>query len=399
MLTYSVISIFPALSDIDKNDTILIQIELNNSLNFDSEIIQTNNYIYLPVKQIAKITEEKIEFNRIEKTIKINSRSKNDQVLIDSINQTITINDNQLDKSKEENWVLWIKDGFALQDEILIEKHFLEDLFDIKVSYDSENLILKIYINRPIKSLQKESFFFGKDAIPLVKPKDEKINIHLLTSNITSNTNSASESSLDFSNQLSLQVNGDAFGGTYSTGPLFSQQGTNLSFGGIQNTWRKKLKNDLGIILGDSSPNLDPLTVASNSILGVRLGTPKNLSLNSFDDLSFEGTCSKDSEVLLLFNGQTVARQVCKTGNYKLVNIPRLVGSNNTYQIIQNNTDGTQIILREELIPFFTELLPANQSRWEAFAGRPSLIGNFNLSGNNNNDSNQLLLETLEISL
>lgn len=358
----------------------LVQIRLNEKLNFNSEILQIEDKVYAPLRQIADISEEPIIFDRASRIITFSSRADNLPVKIDPTNQTIQVGDSQLDRST--NAMLWVKQDFAIKDDVLIDVKLLEAFFGISIKYDDENLLLQVTVKRPLKSLKQERHYLDGAEGDIIHPKEVKLGIRSLQFNIStlSNTTSGSATSgqpLTFGNQLNLNVMGDAYGGIYRIGPTLFQNGTTLGLSGFQQSWGKILKNNLGIVAGDSVVQLDPINLPSSSILGLRVGSPKDLNLKPFDGLSFEGVCEVNSEILLYFNNQVIARQVCKTGKYTFGNIPRLIGSNNNlYRLIQNNTDGTQVTLREEVIPYYDGLISAKTTRWNAFVGRPSFTTN-----------------------
>ncbi|MDX1920193.1 MAG: carboxypeptidase-like regulatory domain-containing protein [Candidatus Caenarcaniphilales bacterium] len=376
-----------------EKDLILCNIVLNKKLSYNSEIYILNDKIYVPVKQIAQITEEVIEFDRINKTIKFESKRDHLPVDLNGINQTIKIGEATLDKTT--NFIYWIQQGFALQDDVLIEKALLESFLDIKLEYDEVNSFVHVTVNRPLKAFKQEKFFGDNPEDKILSPKTQKLNVRSMQVNITSignaiNAPTQSSDPFTFGNQMNFYLLGDAYGGTYRVGPsIFLQPNGDLGFGGLQSSWSKKIKDNWGVVLGDSNPQLDPINFPSGAVLGARIGSPDKINLSLSDGFSFQGKCEPNSEILLFFNQQVIARQICKTGNYNFLNIPRLTGTNNFYKVIQNNTDGTQITLRESQYSFFDDLLQKNEKRWEAFVGRPSFTNSIFLNSSSEQDLSQ----------
>ncbi len=384
-----------AFAAFKQEDLTLVQIKLNNKLAFNSEVLVEEDRIYLPLRQIGEIAEETVNLDRNARSLFLTSRNGSLPVIVDGINGTIQVGDTQLDKTT--NQLMWIQKDFAIKDDILIEKKLIEGFYDVKLNYDEENALITLQINRPLKSLKQERAFGDDSESNVIQPREQNLSIRSMQINMSSlgnaisTTGDNSTNPFNFGNQLNLNLVGDAYGGTYRIGPTFFQQNTNLGISGFQQSWGKVLNNNLGMLLGDSIVQLDPLNFPSSSVLGLRVGSPKELNLRAFEGISFEGGCAVNSEVLLNFNNQTVARQICKNGKYTFNNIPRLLGSNNNlYQVVQNNTDGTQITLREQLIPYMDGLIPAKEKRWNLFMGRPSFTNNLILNGKNDFSSQNI---------
>ncbi|HEY9886131.1 MAG TPA: hypothetical protein V6C96_02605, partial [Vampirovibrionales bacterium] len=369
-----------------EDELVLSVLAVNGQLPEETEFLERDLQFYLPVKQIAKKVEVEIQIDRINRTIQFESVQDNKTVFIDAQKSTISLGDITLEAS--QNPVFFIQQGFVVQDEILLEKALIEKFLDIQIEYDEINAALNLVVNRPLKALRQDIEFEDGSGVPVVKPIQQKLNIRSLQVNATALTNvnnsDTAGTTLNAGNQLNMSLVGDAYKGQYRVGPTFAltDDGT-LGLNGFQQSWSRKYNEKFGTILGDSSVDFDPLNLPSTSILGVRVGNPGKLSLDTSEDFEYTGNCEPRTEILLFFNGQVIARQICKKGEYKFSNIPRLSGTENIYKIVQNNTDGTQITLKEENVPFYRGLIQPKEKRWEVFAGRPSITDNiFSTKGN-----------------
>ncbi|MDJ0625553.1 MAG: hypothetical protein QNJ31_04210 [Candidatus Caenarcaniphilales bacterium] len=350
-----------------------------NKLGFDSEILEFDNQIYLPVRQLAELTDVEIEYDRRNRTIKFKEVLSANEVEISAIEKQIKVAGSILEPST--NPVYWIQNSFFLKEEILISKDLIENLLDLKINYDANELIFSVFTNRNLKILRPKLRFSDDLDEEIVNPLEPpKFNLKTIQSSYSARGQAVQSTSPSQSNNRSFLINNldvdlvaEVGNGTYRAGPNFFFIEDKFGLSGIRQSWRKNLKKNLGLILGDNNVQMSRLNFSGADILGAQIGTPLTIGSSLSDTLLFEGSCETNSEILLLLNEQRIARVVCRADSYSFPNIPRLINPNNIYKVVQRNTDGTEVVLREERLSFYADLIPEGEKRWQTFLGRPSL--------------------------
>lgn len=364
-----------------QKDLVLVQMKVNGFGKGNSEILVLDDKVFLPIKQIAQLCEVTVNFDRESKRLAFFDVVKSQPVVINPTDKTIKIGENLLDITATQ--VYWVKQSVSLVDEILISKELVEQLLDVKINYNEDTLSLDIAAPRLIKATAKSTKKYSQaeedEPADLVRPQAKKFllqsisPIYTTQASITErSTPTDSQTDLGFGNYLGLNVVADAYDGTYIAGPAFFFSDQEIGFAGMRQTWYKKINDNYGLMLGDSNSQLSRLNTGGQ-VFGVRMGTPKNLGISQDTVVTLQGSCANESEVLLIVNNQQIARQVCSNGTYQIKYVPRLVDVNNEFRVLQRNTDGTELILREERFNYFGDLLPKKKKAWQAFFGTPPL--------------------------
>lgn len=383
MAFYLSLGTFSAEDDKTINkDLILVEVRVNGFKKDNTEILVVNEQVFVPIKQLAQNVDMNVSFDRSTKQITFPEAIKSQEVLINPTDKSIKVGDNLLDITA--NQVYWVKQSVYLIDEALISKELAEQLLNLKINYNEDTLTLEISAPRLLKTnTQKEKKSYNQsqedDPPDLVRPNKKKFNfqsispIYTTQANLTERTSqNNSETELGFGNFLGLNVVADAYDGTYLAGPGFFFTDQEVGFAGMRQSWFREYNDNLGVILGDSNTQLSRLN-SGGQVFGIRAGTPKSIGISQDTVVSLQGTCGEDSEILLIINDQQIARQICTKGSYQIRYVPRLIDVNNEFKIIQRNTDGTDLILREERFNYFGDLLPKKNKAWQAFVGTPTL--------------------------
>ena len=382
---------------INSDSLLLIQINLENKLGFESEIFQDNeNNIYLPVKQIISIIEAEAQFSISEKKLVFKSSSfspENPEISLDGNKFEILINNQKLQDTNPalaNNKIYWVNNSLFLKDEILVSLDLIQKFFDIELKFDQENMTLFISVkNRQLNKLarfnKKTNNNTGEALLELTKPIDKKIFLKNLGLNFTSygslnqsvnyseKENNTYENS-NMNNSLNIQTLSEIWGGEYRIGPSFYIDKTgNYNLSGFKQTWRKILNDSLAVELGDTSFSFNNLSGGGNG-LGFRIGSPNSLGYNKQQTgLDFSGACSDKTEIFLLLNNIQVESKICENSGYKFKNIKYFTGQESSYKIIQRNQDNSEIVLYEEKRFFHGNFPKKGEKSWQFGVTRPPI--------------------------
>ncbi|MDX1920635.1 MAG: hypothetical protein SFU25_07890 [Candidatus Caenarcaniphilales bacterium] len=371
------------------NELQLVELKINNKLKFDSEVLISEDKVFLPLKQIAGLTDVEVEFDRQQRLFSFIERESNSKVIINLINKSIQKSDSVMDISVNE--IYPVQKSFFLEDDVLLQKELLEKFLNIRIKIDREALVVNLEADRILKILKKKLVFEDEEEAnqTRIKPKkSKKIDIRTIQTNYSTSFNStqiqssqANTNTKNFNAGFNTNLIGEVNGGDYRAGPVFNVANDSLFLSSLRQSWMKEIKKNSGLIIGDSNIQLNRLSAPSAEVFGLQIGSRKNLRFNVLDNLSFEGTCEPSSELRIFLNGQLIGRKICKDGKYNFQNIPRLIDPNSVYTIIQKNTDGVEIEIRRERMTFFGDLIPKKEKRWQAYIGRPPLINTVQLLG------------------
>lgn len=355
----------------------IIQINVNNELLFDSEILILNDKIYAPARQIGEIVDIVFEFNRGARKLSFTDMENSDPVEIDYLNSSIKVGTSVLDQTA--NRIFKTEEAFVISTEdILVDISLLSKLFNIALEYDADNLVLALNVERQIEILKKTIKYKDRasNEIEYIQPNKEKFSFRTFQVSLNSNASkqfdntTSTDQEVAIDNTANLGIVGEIAGGEYRVGPSLSLSPERGTITGFQQTWTKKVNDNFAIELGNTGGNMGELTLPGTNVVGLRMGTADRLSFATQETIAFEGNCDVDSEVLLMLNDSQIARQICTEGNYNFTNIPRVSNPDNRYAVVQNGTDGTQTILRDEVLSFFSDLLAPGEQEWEVVAGK-----------------------------
>ena len=379
-------------------DLDIVQISLNDKFDVESEAYMNNGNVYIPLYQVGSLLDIEFQTDEGKQNISFKNPTDGTPIKIDLINSVIELNGSVLDRSDLSSIIFSARKAFVIDKrDILLSAKLLEKMFDVKIEYKEDSMTLAITVNRQVKVLKKRIKFGeekAKKEIEYKKPKKEKVSLRNFQVGTTSQSVSTSSESpsdstskSDFSTTTNIGVMGEVFGGIYKTGPAFIQKDDYLTFSRLDQIWQRKFNENFALSLGNISPSISRLTMPGTQVLGFTMGSPSKLDFKKMDTLSFQGVCQTDAEVLLLLNSNRIARQICKEGKYDFQNIPRLINPDNKYSIVQNNTDGTSTVLKEEVLSFFHDLIPKGEKEWEFSFGKPPEQFNIDILGKNPNQT------------
>lgn len=359
------------------DELVLVEIKVNDGTKIASEALLVEEKLYLPIRQVASLLQIENNFDRSSKIITFKDKANGSAVAVNTIDKTITIADQQLDINT--NQFFWIDKSISITDEALLAKDLIEKLFEAKIEYSEDDLLVKIEAAYLKKANTGQNKGQKKETDDTIKPNKKRFSLRALQTNYSAQTRLSqlnsinnSTSNLSFGNFLNLNFVGEAEDGIYRAGPAFFFSDEQIGFAGMRQSWQKKIDDKFGLILGDTNVQLNRIT-SGGQIFGARFGSPRSLGLTQDVSVTLQGACIEGSEILLIVNGQQLSRQSCLNSHYAFNYIPRLIDPNNSYQIVQRNTDGNEAILREDRFTFYGELLPVKVKTWQAFAGTPPL--------------------------
>jgi len=381
----------------------LVKINLNKKFELDSEIYFDGERTFAPLLQIAQFLEIDFQFNKQDKIIKFIALKDNSEIIVDGLRKKVTVGLQELDPA--ENQVYFVKNSFFISEDIFISTDLISEFLDVKIEYDQNELILFLTVKRNLKILtkQKKGSSEQKQSKEFIaQPIKEKIRLRTLQTTYSTDASPAinkifkttqgnSEQIPQIVNTLNLDLVGDINEGQLSSGIGLNFDDKNFSFGGIRQNWTKNINSKLGVSLGNIGLQTTRLSSAY-PIMGLKFGSPSYLGLNFNDYTSVQGEAEPGSEVLLLLNEQTIARQIVDSdGKYDFLGVPRLYDTENIYKILQRSIDGSETVIREEKFLFFSNITPHKQHLWKSFAGLKDSPLRFNILGEETNSQERNL--------
>ena len=253
-----------------QTNTTISNLELNVSCNYDIEIfMDTNNKIFVPVKQIAKILEKDFTQNHSKKEITLNTNNGN-----------IIINKNGvfLKNNKISSKVYFSKEGIIEPDEFYIDDVAASKIFNSKISTDNTTLFVYVQ-NEDIITIAENKEFTPTQKEP-IQPKQKgklsfdtfEINNSMISDSTKQVYLNTTQNNVMFNNNTRMSLKGKLYEGDYTLNfntNNYTQQF--FSFGGLSFSYRNKLRDKYFYELGQVSGFRDNYNSIGTMLIGAQI--------------------------------------------------------------------------------------------------------------------------------
>ncbi len=248
-------------------------IQINNSYYHDIEVLMTsNNKIYLPIKQTAKILGLTLNINHSQKEVTF-SNFESENIVVNK--SGVFFNKHKLNCSLE-----FQKDGIIEANEFYIDKESADKIFNSEFNIDSESLCVDVqnkYIIKTESSTSEEGSYDEKD---ILQPKEKgkfsfdtfEINNSLMNDSTKQIYLNATQNNVMFNNNTRMSLKGKFYEGDYSLNfntNNYTQQF--FSFGGLSFSYRNKLLNKYYYELGQVSGFRDNYNSIGTMLIGAQI--------------------------------------------------------------------------------------------------------------------------------
>ena len=337
-----------SLADAQINSTITF-INLNDKKYYDIEIVQRDDKILLPIKQIADILQVKYEINHSKKEIIFETYKVNKDFVYKS--------GQKLSSTKNVFLQTGMIDG--VKDEIFTSIDMANLILDEKIIVDNDDLSLRINTKKKLECLKEEDIPEDENAPILEKiraynnistpTKSKKITLDSVALNNNTSSNSAnviyqniSSSTTNFTNSNSIRLNGKMLGGEYDANlSTNSYKDELLSFSGM-NFKYKNNKNGLHYEVGKvSGLNSDGISLGTD-VLGAQVYDydPKEKKINDID-----GYVENDSIVNIYVDDVFHSSLSTYKGYYSLADLRNLDSDVKKLTLKEKKKDGTEKVI------------------------------------------------------
>lgn len=312
---------------LEKTETIISYINLNDSAYYDIEILISDSKVYLPFKQLSEIFEVNVKTNHSTKDIyfetidgKKGKISKN----------AIELNGKKISSSKN----FYLKQGLMdeIKDEIFCSEKDISQIFEAKIISDKNDLSVKANTSRNLSILKIENS--KNEEISTIRayknisaPQKEKnifFNSISLNNNTMSDTisqyvlNGNKNQNMFINNNTQILLKGKAFGGELGIDlNTYNYKGELFSFGGLGFNYHNKLKNldyELGRVRGIKD---EDYTIA-NQTLGFQISN-YDTKKTTYKDI--DGYVDKESLAKVFIDDKEYTTLSTYDGYYSLNNI------------------------------------------------------------------------------
>lgn len=361
-------------------DSTISYININNTAYPDIEIvIDNNNQILVPFKQLADIFEIKYEANRIDKKITFKTFDGKDGLIT---LEGVFINGNKISKAP----TIFINQGImeGVFNEAYISEANAAEIMGAKISGDFETLALEASVTRNIKILQEESALVNDNSPKAhqnvaVPKKNAKITLNTigLRSNMHNDDLNVrglnyGNSSDIFSGSSQLSLNGNVLSGKYRVEATeYHYNGDAFRFGGLTATYRNKFhveKNnkDYYYELGKVKGVMDTDATIGTNIFGAQIW---NYDTEEAPPNEISGYVKPTSLVRATINDGEPITLDTYAGYYTLKRqqLPSVITSVKLEEI---NEDGTVELISEKKYSAYGRNVPLQKEhRYTAYAG------------------------------
>lgn len=385
-------------------EPVVSSLNLNGQMNVDLEMIQWSDGSFsLPIKYLANIMDASPEQEHQSGAVTFTDPRGAEPVRVDVAHQQITQGTTVFENFTHP--LVWVEDGLFSDREIYVDKALVEQLLNVSLALNEKSQSVELSTSRELKVFLRASIHDNApnagqpnpaDTMPIAQPLDdaqlvEKINLDLTTATFDQRQKQAvfgdnkaqTIQIFNMGSTLLTGVEGTLFGQNYHLSPRWNyRQGV---FGladlqwGIQHDWPNKR-----LTLGSMMPGLSPLVAPNIPIWGVQLAAKNalNPAINPQVQRSFEGTAPGRGPLVLELNGQVILTRQPVAGRYAFENIPLLAETVNTVRIVQRHPDGTETVVCEQTVPYFTKTLHHGERAYSTIVGknpiRPAYIGTEN---------------------
>lgn len=360
---------------VQKDETIISYINLNNTGFYDIEILLTKNEkILLPFKQMSEIFEVEVKTNHATKEIEFKTK--------DGKMGKVGLNFIKLDgKNISSKKNIYIKSGLMddIKDEIYCDEKDLSIIFDSSITTDKNDLSIIANTKRDLILLRTENYDETEDNKKLktyknvISPDKEK---KLFFESVTLNNNTMSDSvsqyflqgstkNLFFNNNTQVVLKGRAYGGDMKVDlNTYNYKGELFSFGGLGFNYHNNYKGldyEIGRVRGIKEENY----TIGNQMLGIQLSNYDTIQ-KSYRDIN--GYVAKDSLVKVYVNNKEYTILSTYDGYYSLHNL-YLDTQPQNIRLEELKADGSTTTIYEKQYPKYKNMPAKKEKKYTLFSG------------------------------
>lgn len=363
---------------VEKNETIISYINLNDAAFYDVEILLTKSEkIFLPFKQLSEIFEVKVKTNHSNKEI--------DFETADGKKGRVGLNYILLDGTKiSTHQNIYIKKGMMddVRDEIYCSEADLSLIFNSQLKTDKNDLSIIATTDRELALLQTEKEDDQKDKPKfraytnvLAPEKEKKIIFDSITLNNNTTSDSVSQYLLNdvngsrknifFNNNSQILLKGKAYGGDMSVDMnTYNYKGEIFSFGGLGFNYHNNYKGmdyELGRVRGIK----DEKYTIGNQMLGFQVGNYET-KMKTYRDIN--GYVAKDSLVKVFVDDKEYTTLSTYDGYYSLGNL-YLNSNPQSLRLEEIKSDDTTKIIYEKKYPKYQNMPESKEKKYTVLGG------------------------------
>lgn len=336
----------------DNIDTSVVTLRINNKIAYDFEvIIWPDGSTSVPIKTLAELVDIAPEQNHVNNNITFINPTTDEKITIDYKNNTILVDSNLIEIRKPK--LVFIKEGFIVQNDIFIPQKIAEDILDIRTNFSKESYAFDLGTSRTLKALVEinenqspNSFVIEEKYNEVSKAEKENLffKIKKLTYSLGSSMSASSgmQSSSNSAAQGAFNLNGNFLGGEFNIGSSTSYGQSGMYVSGYRASL-DYIKPKYELSLGATNARLSDLAAPGASIWGVRFNTVGANDGSSSVPRLIEGQASNDTYVELYINGVYAERANVVNGRYE-------------FDSLKHNTD-------EPMVRIVVESIDANGKR------------------------------------
>ncbi len=253
--------------------TTVTSILINNSDYHDIEVLMTSdNKIYLPVKQTAKIFSLQLNINHSQKEVTFSN--------FECENITVNKNGIFINEQKLNNSFKFQKDGIIEVNEFYIDKETADKIFNSEFTVDPGSLCVQVKNNYIIKAESDDAKENTTDEKNILHPQKKgklsfdtfEINNSMMNDSTKQVYLNATQNNVMFNNNTRMSLKGKLYDGDYSLNfntNNYTQQF--FSFGGLSFSYRNKLRNKYYYELGQVSGFRDNYNSIGTMLIGAQI--------------------------------------------------------------------------------------------------------------------------------
>ncbi|MEW5822141.1 MAG: SdrD B-like domain-containing protein, partial [Cyanobacteriota bacterium] len=276
--------------------------------------------------------------------------------------------------------LVFIEEGFIVQNDIFVPENLASDLLDVKTNFSESTYAFDLGTNRVLKALVEinetandtSSFVYEEPSQSINESVAENKTFKLkkLSYNIGSSMNSTSGNNTysRATAKAGFIANGNLLGGEYNIGAdaYYSPEG--LSIGGYRASL-DYVKPKYELSIGATNARLSDLAVQGSNLWGLRVGTVGSNGSGSGVPRLVEGKADDNCFVELFINGVYADRGSVKNGLFQFDSIK--YSSEKMVHIVveQIAEDGTRTKVYDRKFSQDADLLAPGQHQFMVFSG------------------------------
>ena len=361
-------------------DTSLTNLRINNTLNYDFEvIIWQNGSVSVPVKTLADLVEIPVTINHVNNNISFLQPLTNTKVIINPTKSKVTVGANLIEVKKPK--IIFLKEGFFVENEVFIPEELAKYLFDVDTAFIEKNYTLDLKTKKILKAIikmeEQKNYVEQYEEKPIdfvsATEKENKIfkpkNLSYSLSSTTNQTSSVSQNATNQNFSASIASKGNLFGGKYNIGTnAYYNENGGMELGGyIASLNYIKTQKELSI--GSVNARLSELAVPGANIVGVKYGTLGASNNSRILPHLLIGKAEDNTSVELFINDIYTDKQEVKNNQYEFDSINYPSSSFVKVKIEQVRSDNTRTVLYEDDFSQDSNLLAPGQKEYLVFSG------------------------------